>query len=63
MTDNLPKTSDEADERLMVALEYYVLEREMPIRAAKCLMTNNISNKNKLKQTWKKFLHIIAVKA
>jgi hypothetical protein len=59
----LPNTSEEADERLIVALQHYVVDREMPLRAAKCLMTTNISNKTKLKETWKRFLHIIAVKA
>jgi hypothetical protein len=60
---NLPNTSEEADERLIVALHHYVVERDMPLRAAKCLMTTNISNKTKLKQTWKRFLLTIAVKA
>jgi hypothetical protein len=60
---NLPNTSEEADERLIVALQHYVVEREMPLRAAKCLMTTNISNKTKLKQTWKRFLQTIEIKA
>ena len=59
----LPNTSEEADERLIVALQHYVVEREMPLRAAKCLMTTNISNKTKLKQTWKRFLQTIEIKA
>ena len=59
----LPNTSEEADERLIVALQHYVVDREMPLRAAKCLMTTNISNKTKLKQTWKRFLQTIEIKA
>jgi hypothetical protein len=61
--NKLPNTSEEADERLIVALQHYVVDREMPLRAAKCLMKTNISNKSKLKETWNKFLHTIAVKA
>lgn len=61
--NHLPNTSEEADERLIIALEYYVLEREMPIRAAKCLMTNNIKDKSKLKETWKRFLTQIRQRA
>jgi len=60
---NLPNTSDEADERLVIVLQHYVLEREMPIRAAKCLMRNNIRNQNKLKETWKRFLQAISQQA
>jgi|APGre2960657404_1045060.scaffolds.fasta_scaffold272100_2 hypothetical protein len=60
---NLPNTSEEADERLIVALQHYVVDKEMPLRAAKCLMTTNISNKTKLKATWKRFLQKITIKA
>lgn len=57
--NTLPKNNDEADERLFVALQHYVLEREMPMRAAKCLMQSNIKNHNNLKSLWKKFLKSI----
>jgi hypothetical protein len=61
--NELPKTKDEADERLITALKHYVLERDMPIRAAKCLMRTNIKNHNKLKETWKRFIQTVGQNA
>jgi len=60
---NLPQTNEEADERLIGVLQHYVLEREMPIRAAKCVLKSNIKNQNNLKEIWKKFLQAVMQKA
>jgi hypothetical protein len=60
---NLVICTDEADKRLIAELQHYVVEREMPIRVAKCLMKSNIKNPNNLKSTWKLFLQTIKTKA
>ena len=60
---HLPQNNEEADERLISVLQHYVLEREMPIRAAKCVFKSNIKNQNNLKELWRKFLQSVTQKA
>jgi len=54
----LPKTDLEADERLIMVVSNYVLEKEMPLNFAKKVLENNLRNKNDFGKFWIQLLLI-----
>jgi hypothetical protein len=54
----LPKTDAEADERLIIVISNYVLEKEMPLSFAKNVLENNLRNKNDFAKFWIQLLLI-----
>jgi len=54
----LPKTDLEADERLIMVISNYVLEKEMPLKFAKNVLENNLRNKNDFAKFWIQLLLI-----
>ena len=54
----LPKTDLEADERLIMVVSNYVLEKEMPLSFAKKVLENNLRNKNDFSKFWIQLLLI-----
>jgi hypothetical protein len=54
----LPKTDAEADERLIMVVSNYVMEKEMPLNFAKKVLENNLRNKNDFAKFWIQLLII-----
>lgn len=54
----LPKTDSEADERLIMVVSNYVMEKEMPLSFAKKVLENNLRNKNEFAKFWIQLLLI-----
>jgi hypothetical protein len=54
----LPKTDLEADERLIMVVSNYVMEKEMPLNFAKKVLENNLRNKNDFGKFWIQLLLI-----
>ena len=54
----LPKTDSEADERLIIVISNYVLEKEMPLSFARNVLENNLRNKNDFAKFWIQLLLI-----
>lgn len=54
----LPKTDSEADERLIMVVSNYVMEKEMPLSFAKKVLENNLRNKNEFSKFWMQLLLI-----
>jgi hypothetical protein len=54
----LPKTDSEADERLIMVVSNYVIEKEMPLSFAKKVLENNLRNKNEFAKFWMQLLLI-----
>jgi len=54
----LPKTDLEADERLIMVVSNYVMEKEMPLNFAKKVLENNLRNKNDFAKFWIQLLLI-----
>jgi hypothetical protein len=54
----LPKNDLEADERLIMVVSNYVLEKEMPLSFAKNVLENNLRNKNDFAKFWIQLLLI-----
>ena len=54
----LPKTDAEADERLIIVVSNYVIEKEMPLSFAKNVLENNLRNKNDFAKFWIQLLLI-----
>jgi hypothetical protein len=57
----LPKTDLEADERLIMVVSNYVMEKEMPLSFAKKVLENNLRNKNDFGKFWIQLLLITQV--
>jgi hypothetical protein len=57
----LPKNDSEADERLIMVVSNYVLEKEMPLSFAKNVLENNLRNKNDFGKFWMQLLLITQV--
>lgn len=57
----LPKTDSEADERLIMVVSNYVIEKEMPLSFAKKVLENNLRNKNEFAKFWMQLLLITQV--
>jgi hypothetical protein len=57
----LPKTDSEADERLIMVVSNYVMEKEMPLSFAKNVLENNLRNKNDFGKFWMRLLLITQV--
>jgi hypothetical protein len=57
----LPKTDSEADERLIMVVSNYVIEKEMPLSFAKKVLENNLRNKNDFGKFWIQLLLITQV--
>jgi hypothetical protein len=54
----LPKTDAEADERLIIVISNYVIEKEMPLSFAKNVLENNLRNKADFAKFWFQLLLI-----
>ena len=54
----LPKTDLEADERLIMVVSNYVMEKEMPLNFAKKVLENNLRNKSDFGKFWIQLLLI-----
>jgi hypothetical protein len=54
----LPKTDAEADERLIIVISNYVIEKEMPLSFAKNVLENNLRNKGDFAKFWFQLLLI-----
>jgi len=54
----LPKTDLEADERLIMVVSNYVMEKEMPLSFAKKVLENNLRNKSEFSKFWIQLLLI-----
>jgi hypothetical protein len=54
----LPKTDAEADERLIIVISNYVIEKEMPLSFAKNVLENNLRNKSDFAKFWFQLLLI-----
>ena len=54
----LPKTDSEADERLIIVISNYVLEKEMPLSFARNVLENNLRNKKDFAKFWIQLLLI-----
>jgi hypothetical protein len=54
----LPKNDLEADERLIMVVSNYVIEKEMPLSFAKNVLENNLRNKNDFAKFWIQLLLI-----
>jgi hypothetical protein len=54
----LPKNDLEADERLIMVVSNYVMEKEMPLNFAKKVLENNLRNKNDFGKFWIQLLLI-----
>jgi hypothetical protein len=57
----LPKNDSEADERLIMVVSNYVIEKEMPLSFAKNVLENNLRNKNDFGKFWMQLLLITQV--
>jgi hypothetical protein len=57
----LPKNDLEADERLIMVVSNYVIEKEMPLSFAKNVLENNLRNKNDFGKFWMQLLLITQV--
>jgi hypothetical protein len=57
----LPKNDSEADERLIMVVSNYVMEKEMPLSFAKKVLENNLRNKAEFSKFWIQLLLITQV--
>ena len=57
----LPKTDSEADERLIMVVSNYVIEKEMPLSFAKKVLENNLRDKSNFSKFWFQLLLITQV--
>jgi hypothetical protein len=57
----LPKTDAEADERLIMVVSNYVIEKEMPLSFARNVLENNLRNKNDFGKFWMQLLLITQI--
>ncbi len=57
----LPKNDLEADERLIMVVSNYVMEKEMPLSFAKKVLENNLRNKAEFSKFWFQLLLITQV--
>ena len=55
----LPMDEEEADERLLYVVKYYVTERQMPIYVAKNVLRCNLRDKSCFEIKWEKFIKLI----
>jgi len=56
----MPKTDEEADQRLLYVARCYVVEREMPVRTACRLIESNIREKSNVETLLVRFKELIS---
>lgn len=54
----LPRTDEEADERLIAVVSSYIIEKEMPLTFAKMILESNLRDKRGLAKFWFQILLI-----
>lgn len=62
MQNDLSKTDIEADNRIIIAVHYYVSNKNMPITTARQILDSNLRNKDLLESACKEFDNLIICK-